>query len=116
MSHIPRHIGKICRHIGILGQIKIRRHIGRILEFWKKFVVTLAGNPWKALQSAYKSFTSAFIGETNFTYECDGVKTTQKVNVSHPYSMPKSNPNFKMPASANTCDDLVDKTLSGDVR
>ena len=50
------------------------------------------------------------------TYECDGIKTTQKVNVSHPYSMPKSNPNFKMPASANTCNDLVDKTLSGDVR
>ena len=64
----------------------------------------------------YKSFTSAIIGETTFTYECNDQKYQQKVNVSHPYSMPKSNPNFKMPSSSNTCDDLVEKTLSGDVR
>lgn len=54
-------------------------------------------------------------GETTFTYECDGQKYPQKVNVSHPFSMPKSNPNFRMPSSKTSCDDLVEKTLSGDV-
>ena len=72
-------------------------------------------SPGVTIERPYKSFTSAIIGETTFTYECDG-KITQKVNISHPYSMPKSNPNFKMPSSASTCDDLVEKTLSGDVR
>ena len=38
------------------------------------------------------------------------------INISYPYSMADSNPNFAIPESQATCDTAVEKPLAGDVR
>jgi len=51
-----------------------------------------------------------------FTYRCnDEESISQTINITYPYSMAASNPNFKVPESAGTCGDPQLKPLSGDV-
>ena len=51
-----------------------------------------------------------------FSYECDTATVSQTINITYPFRMAQSNPDFKIPESTAGDCTPVEKELSGDIR